>query len=230
MSTMPVCTPPSLGRRYPFPTYPSPQELGFPVLPAAPLAPDDDEALYEFGWSGYADLLSVYYSFPARQRDEQKALVRHVLSTLRSTEIPPAEWLTHRFATFVECSLTELHHPPVTYVFSPTVLSDELARGEMSWLGSLSQPRIMAHSAGRRAIASWNERRRDMVNAATNRTLTPDDLHRIWGNWPGVLEMSRLEGRKIQEEWEAQVSAGRYIWATAQVPEIRVSSGGRRAI
>lgn len=222
MSTMPVCAPPSLGRRYPFPSYPSPQELGFPVLPAAPLAPDDDAALYEFGWSGYADLLSVYYSCSVRQREEQKALVRHVLRTLRSTEIPPAEWLTHRFATFVECSLTELHHPPVTYVFSPTALADELSRGEISWLGALSQPRIMAHTAGRRAIASWNDRRRDMVNAAKSRTLTPDDLHRIWGNWPGVLEMSRLEGRKIQEEWEAQVAAGRYIWATAQVPELRV--------
>jgi len=62
-----------------------------------------------------------------------------------------------------------------------------------------------------------------MVNVAAARALTSDDLHRIWGNWPGVLEMSRIEGRRIQEEWEAQVSTGRYIWATAQVPEIRVS-------
>lgn len=228
MTTMSPGAAPAKLRRCPSPLYPSPQDLGFPVLPSAPLAPEDDEALYQFGWQGYADLLAVYYSYTPRQRDEQRGLISHVLRTLRSTEIPPAEWLMHRFSTFVECSLTELHHPPVTYVFSPTVLSDELAKGEMSWLGALAQSRLMAHSAGRRAIASWNERRRDMVSITAHRSLTDEDMHRIWGNWPGVLEMSRLEGRAIQAEWDSQVAQGRYIWATAQLPELRHPHAQRR--
>jgi len=199
--------------QFPVPAFPTPEELGFPRMPPAPLGPEEDEALYSFGCKTYSDMREIYYASMSRSLERYKALILLTLRTLRSVEIPPAEWIRYRFGSYADHPLEDMNHPPITYVFSPTALAAELDRGELRWMGELSQPRVMAHKAARQVIKAWNEKRRQLVILATARSVTPADMHELWGHWTNLLEASRMAGRKIQETWEQQAAEGHYIWA-----------------
>lgn len=204
-------------RAHDIPHYPSPEQLGCPVVPPAPLAPEDDDNLIPFGWETYSSMMRAIFDCMPRpdankaKREAKEAAIATVLRDLRSLEIPPAEWIKKRFGDFFYSPLKDTFAaPPLKFVFARGALMERLKNNDLDWVGSISQSSVKMHDAAREAIANWHQRRRATITAIS--TLNPDAVEQIWEGWEDQLRESRRAGAYEQVEIIKKVTRGTYVW------------------